>query len=154
MTIAGLDEALGENIHPSQNVLLLGPPPSGKFTLAIQFLASGLRARECALLVTTADTPSAIKKRVRATGWNLEGYEKQGELMYVTCHRTDGTAAGVTASTERENLENTLVKISSIISGFQGQGRKLRFVFDNLTTLLDHNGFRNVAMFRHQLMGI
>lgn len=81
-------------------------------------------------------------------GWNLEGYEKQGYLRYVDCNHNGGKKA-----VEPENLEGTLLMLSAMISGFREQGRKVRFVFDNLTTLLDTNGLYRVVLFLQELMG-
>jgi len=151
ITIDKLDNALGEKLQPKQNTLLLGPPLSGKSTLAIQFLASGLNAHEGAVLVTTTNSPNSITKKARALGWNLEGYEKHGDLRYVHYNHngvlTHGTAV------EPESLGSALMMLSATISRFRKQGRKVRFVFDNLTTLLDTNGLYKVALFLHELMG-
>ena len=152
-TIDKLDKALGEkSIQPKQNTLLLGPPLSGKSTLAIQFLASGLNAHESAVMVTTTNTPNSIKKKARALGWKLERYENQGDLRYVDCNHKGALSHGTT-SVEREDLGSTLLMLSSMISNLRRQGRKVRFVLDDLTTLLDANSLYNVALFLHELMG-
>jgi len=152
ITIDKLDNALGEKLQPKQNTLLLGPPLSGKSTLAIEFLASGLNAHEGAVLVTTTNSPNSITKKARALGWNLEGYEKHGDLRYVHYNHNGALSHG-TAAVEPENLGSTLLMLSAMISGLRKQGRKVRFVFDNLTTLLDTNGLYKVALFLHELMG-
>jgi KaiC/GvpD/RAD55 family RecA-like ATPase len=159
VTIDGLDEALGKKLQPRQNILLLGPPLSGKSTLAIQFLTSGLRAGEAAVFVTTTDTPRGIKERAKTFGWNLEEHENRGELKYIDCYSKligvsfDDSAAVVKAGIGEENLESTLLMISSIISDLWAEGRKLRFVFDNLTTLFYYCDLYEVARFLHQLLG-
>jgi len=152
ITIDKLDNALGEKLPPKQNTLLLGPPLSGKSTLVIQFLASGLNAHEGAVLVTTTNSPNSITEKARALGWNLEGYEKHGDLRYVH-YNHNGVLTHGTAAVEPENLGSALMMLSGMISGFPKQGRKVRFVFDNLTTLLDTNGLYKVALFLHELMG-
>jgi KaiC/GvpD/RAD55 family RecA-like ATPase len=157
--IEGLDGALCERLRPRQNILLIGSSFSGKTTLGIQFLASGLKSGEHAVLVTTKDTPHGIRARAEVFGWELEKYEARGQLRYIDCYsRVIGLPAEhlpsvVRANIEEENLDKISLMISTAISDFWTEGKKIRLVFDDLTTLFYYNDLLSITRFLHTLMG-
>ncbi len=159
VTIDGLDEVLREKLQPRQNILLLGPPLSGKTTLAIQFLASGLKSGEGAIFVTTAETPEGIRARARTFGWDLQEHEELGELRYIDCYSKivglspDSSRAVLRAGIDEEDFEKISLMISTIISDFWSEGRKVRLVFDNLSMLFYYSDLLAIARFLHTLLG-
>jgi KaiC/GvpD/RAD55 family RecA-like ATPase len=146
-------------LQPGQNILVIGSSYSGKTTLGIQFLASGLKSGERAVLVTTKDTPERLRARAEAFGWDLKEHEKRGELTYIDCYsQAVGFPAEDSPSILRANMsEQTFDKmslmISAAISDFWTEGRKIRLVFDDLTTLFYYNDLFSIARFLHTLTG-
>jgi KaiC/GvpD/RAD55 family RecA-like ATPase len=159
VTIEGLDDALRQRLHQRQSILLIGAPSSGKTTLALQFLASGLRAGEGAIMVTTTDTPDGIRAKAEAFGWNLRKYENQGQLHYIDCYsQVVGLPPGnspriLRAGVMEEHFDRISIMISAVISDYWREGIKVRLVFDNLTTLFYYNDLMAIARFLHSLLG-
>jgi len=159
VTIEGLDEALRKKLHQRQNILLIGSPFSGKTTLALQFLASGLKAGEGAIMVTTTDTPDGIRAKAKAFGWDLRKYEDQGQLHYIDCYSkvvglsNDNSPAILKGGVGEEHFNKISIMISAVISDYWREGIRVRLVFDNLTTLFYYNDLSAVARFLHSLLG-
>lgn len=73
--IGGLDRILDGGL-PSRGLYLLeGAPGSGKTTLALQFLLTGVRNREPAFLVSMSETQGEIVEFAASHGWSLDGIE-------------------------------------------------------------------------------
>jgi KaiC/GvpD/RAD55 family RecA-like ATPase len=158
-SIEGFDHVLRTRLGPGQNILLLGPPFSGKSTFAFQFLTTGLKRGKRAIVVTTTDTPDGIRARARAYGWNLKEYEDRGQLRYVDCYSQvvglppeDSRAVQGTGISE-EHFQKISIMISAIISDYWREGCEIRLAFDNLSTLFYYNDLGSIARFLHQLLG-
>jgi circadian clock protein KaiC len=69
----GLDDVLGGG-YPSGHVYLVeGEPGTGKTTLALQFMAEGLRNREKVLYVTLSESRQDLLSVARCHGFDVEG---------------------------------------------------------------------------------
>lgn len=69
----GLDDVLGGG-YPSGHVYLMeGEPGTGKTTLALQFVAEGLRKGEKVLYVTLSESASDLRSVARSHHINIEG---------------------------------------------------------------------------------
>jgi len=158
-TIEGFDKVLRKRLGPRQNILLLGPPFSGKSTLAFQFLTTGLRSGKRAIIVTTTDTPDGIRGKARAHGWDLKEYEDRGELRYIDCYSrivglpSENSPAVFRSGITEEHFEKISLMISAIISDYWTEGSEIRLVFDNLSTLFYYNDLVAIARFLHTLLG-
>jgi len=69
----GLDEILGGGLPRGHFYLLEGEPGAGKTTLALQFMAEGVRAGEKVLYITLSESPEELDAVGRAHGINFEG---------------------------------------------------------------------------------
>ena len=73
----GLDRLMHGGIVPGHAVLLIGPPGSGKTTLALQFLYEGLRRGEKCLLVSLEESKAAILQTVENYGWDFRRHMRE-----------------------------------------------------------------------------
>ncbi len=64
--VEGLDEMLGGGLLPARPYLLVGPPGSGKTTIAMQFLLKGIRQGEEVLYVTLDEPPNELRSNFRS----------------------------------------------------------------------------------------
>ena len=82
--IKGLDALVGGGFVKGSLLLLLGPPGTGKSTLAYQFIYEGLKGEEPCIVVSTVSTPEAIKDWLKNSyGWDYEKYEAKGLLKII-----------------------------------------------------------------------
>lgn len=71
--VSGLDDVLGGGLPREAFILVMGPPGSGKTTIALQFLLEAVRNGEVCLLVTNAESPAQLHTIARSHGWRLDG---------------------------------------------------------------------------------
>lgn len=78
--IAGLDEMLSGGVYAASSTSINGPAGSGKTTLCLQFLASGVKNNEAGLYVTFEQFPEQLYRDAKNFGWDLEKWEKEGKI--------------------------------------------------------------------------
>jgi circadian clock protein KaiC len=73
--VDGLDRILGGGLIPYRTYLVEGMPGSGKTTLAMQYLAEGVRRGEKSLYITLSESRAELLASAAAHGWTLDGVE-------------------------------------------------------------------------------
>ena len=71
----GLDDILGGGLPQGHFYLLEGEPGSGKTTLALQFMADGLRKGEKVLYITLSESAAELRSVARSHGIQLDGIQ-------------------------------------------------------------------------------
>ncbi len=69
--VEGLDRMLHGGLLPGRPYLVVGPPGSGKTTLALEFLLKGVRQGEEVLYVTVEEPPNEIRRNFAGFGKDL-----------------------------------------------------------------------------------
>ncbi len=69
--VEGLDRMLHGGLLPGRPYLVVGPPGSGKTTLALEFLLKGVRQGEEVLYVTVEEPPNEIRRNFAGLGKDL-----------------------------------------------------------------------------------
>jgi circadian clock protein KaiC len=73
--IAGLDDVLSGGLERGRVFLIEGSPGTGKTTVALQFLLSGVELGERCLYVTLSETEDELRSSAISHGWSLEGMD-------------------------------------------------------------------------------
>src|SRR5207247_945626 len=83
--ISGLDEMLGGGTLRGNAVLVAGPVGSGKTTMAVQFIAEGVKHQEAGVVVIFEETAPKYVDQAKGLGVDLEAMKQQGlvEIVYV-----------------------------------------------------------------------
>jgi circadian clock protein KaiC len=83
--VAGVDELLGGGFFPGSALLVAGPAGSGKSSLAIQFLAEGVKHGEPGVLAMFEETPVKYLEQAKGFGLDLQEMadKKQLNLIYL-----------------------------------------------------------------------
>jgi circadian clock protein KaiC len=71
----GLDNILGGGLPAGRLYLLEGDPGAGKTTLALQFVAEGMKQGERGLYITLSESRSELRFAAQAHGLQIEGVE-------------------------------------------------------------------------------
>ncbi len=87
--VAELDEMLQGGYPEGHMVMLSGNTGSGKTTLAMQFLLKGLQKGEKAIYINLEEPTDQILKTSEEHDWDLEKYEKNGSLKFITPNLID-----------------------------------------------------------------
>ena len=73
--VSGLDDILGGGLPCNRLYLLNGKPGSGKTTLAMEYLISGVQAGEKVLYIALSETRDELQEVADSHGWSLEGVD-------------------------------------------------------------------------------
>src|SRR3978361_422580 len=71
--VAGLDDILGGGLPRNRLYLIEGQPGTGKTTLALQYLRTGVQAGEKVLYITLSATREELEEVASSHGWDLDG---------------------------------------------------------------------------------
>ncbi len=81
--LVALDKMLGGGYFRGDSTLIAGSPGTGKTTLAIQFLASGVMDDEPGVFVTFEYLPQQMYRDALAKGWDLKEWEKSNKFRLI-----------------------------------------------------------------------
>lgn len=82
--IPGFDSIISGGFREGMNVVLAGPPGSGKTTLGMQFLYYGARDfDESGIFVTLSESPISIKNNFMSYGWDISNLIEQGKFIII-----------------------------------------------------------------------
>ncbi|QDA30893.1 recombinase [Thermococcus indicus] len=80
--VPGLDDLIGGGFLPGRVYLVVGPPGSGKTTLGIQFLMSGVKNGEKGLFVSLFENPKLITQDMLRYNFGLLGHVQAGKIVF------------------------------------------------------------------------
>jgi KaiC/GvpD/RAD55 family RecA-like ATPase len=82
--IPGFDSILSGGFREGMNVVLSGPPGSGKTTLGMQYLYYGAKDfDESGIFVTLSESPISIKNSFMSYGWDIQNLIEQGKIIII-----------------------------------------------------------------------
>jgi circadian clock protein KaiC len=128
--IDGLDATLEGGFPTGKSTLVIGPPGSGKTTLALQFLVTGTLRGEQAMIVSFEEPPESLAAGAVSIAWPKDPYV--GERL----HMFDGRPA-------LDSLENGAFDLGGLIAMIGAESRRLkidRIAFDGLDALFASSG--------------
>lgn len=82
--VAELDKMMGGGYPQGHMILIGGNTGTGKTTFAMQFLAEGVKLQEPGLFIALEETVVQIKKTALEHGWDLDKWEKEGKIFFLT----------------------------------------------------------------------
>jgi len=134
--IKGLDEMIEGGFPEGDNILVAGPPGSGKSILAIEYLVKGiLEHNERALYIEVGEKLNKMIEHVGRFGWDLRKLQSDGKLLMLAPRLRPEEGDDPIEWLNRK-------KIRAAISEFKPQ----RVAVDSLTLLLqyarEHGGHR------------
>ncbi|WP_254763423.1 RAD55 family ATPase [Natrinema marinum] len=147
----------GVEIDPGANVLIAGPPLTGKRRIAFDILASGANRGDGSIVVTTKD--SADKVLESFDGHLSEGAEPDiGVVDCVTKQRGIGTIDDdprIKYASSPVDMTGIGIKLSEFLQEFY-EGRGLtenRVLLHSVSTLLMYSDLQTVFRFLHVFTG-
>jgi KaiC/GvpD/RAD55 family RecA-like ATPase len=147
---------LDVEIEPGTNLLLSGPPLTGKRSLARDILVDGVRAGEGAIVVTTKDSAQRVLKNI---GEQID-YEGRPVAVVDTVSRQQGVndvrdSDLVKYTSSPVDMTGIGIKLSEFLQAFYGdrQIRRNRIMLHSLSTLLMYSDLQTVFRFLHVFTG-
>jgi circadian clock protein KaiC len=81
--IESFDQIAEGGLPRNRTTLVSGTAGSGKTVFAMQFLAAGISRGEPGVFVTFEESPRDIRRNMLSFGWELESWERDGQLAMV-----------------------------------------------------------------------
>lgn len=139
-----LDDLLLGGIPFGSNILVHGPPFTGKETLVGQFIAEGLKKGIPCIWVLTDKTPGDIRNEMQFVLSGYEEYENLGLVKYVDSYsmsmgETTGDPLAIFLE-EPADHKRLGEAVEEIISELQGEGHDVyRLAFRSVSTLIAYS---------------
>ena len=137
---ARLDDLLLGGIPFGSNVLVYGPPFTGKEVLISVFIAEGLKKGVPAIWIMTEKTPREIREEMMFVLSGYEEYEKRGLVRYVDAYSRsmgdesqDPYTEYVESPTDYESIQKA---IESFAKAFKEKHEYYRVAFRSISTLI------------------
>jgi KaiC/GvpD/RAD55 family RecA-like ATPase len=139
-------------VDPGSNILVSGPPLTGKVRLATETLAYGTREGHGVIIVTTRDSARRVLDDFEVLVDDPESVNV-GIVDCVTKHqgRSAQDTEVVKYASSPEDMTGIGIKFSEFVEEFQtSRGvERIRVVFDSLTPLLMYSDLQTVFQFMH-----
>jgi KaiC/GvpD/RAD55 family RecA-like ATPase len=137
---ARLDDLLLGGMPFGSNVLVYGPPFTGKEVLMSAFIAEGLKKGIPALWVITEKSPKEIREEMMFVLSGYEEYEKKGLVRYVDAYSRsmgdesqDPYAEYIESPTDYESIQKA---IETAAKAFKEKHEYYRVAFRSISTLI------------------
>lgn len=146
--IVNLDALLGGGVDYGTSTLLIGPPGSGKSTIAIQYAISAVEEGGHAAVYMFDETRAALLKRCEGIGLNVRAGTGQGELMLKQVDPAEVSPGEFVALVRRSVEEDgaTVVVIDSL-NGYLNSMPRDNYLTAQLHELLSYLNNRGVVTF-------
>lgn len=150
-------EVFGDAVDPineGTNVMLLGPPASGKDVILNNIMYSSLSNNEGIILVSTKASGEDVFRWFEEAGLDIGPYK--GRIGIIDCvSKVVGMGLGDTDTIKRAsspvNLTGISVGITNLFEDFWMKGgvRQIRLCVDSLSTLLMYTNLQAIFRFLH-----
>ncbi|HET9863885.1 MAG TPA: ATPase domain-containing protein [Steroidobacteraceae bacterium] len=143
---AQLDELLGGGIELGTSTLVVGPPGTGKSSLAAQLVAAAAQRGQKSAMFIFDESTTTLFSRTHGMGIDLEKHAKAG-LVSVQPVDPAELSPGEFAQTLRDAVERNDVKVIVIdsINGYLNATPEERFLTTQLHEILSYLGQHGVA---------
>ncbi|WP_332898558.1 RAD55 family ATPase [Haladaptatus sp. CMSO5] len=147
----------GQSIAAGSNLLITGPPLSGKRQLALDILKQGFEDGEGGIVISTKDSGDRIVEEYTRTGDSLDNVPL-GIVDCVTKHQGIGTTTETATrkfASSPHDMTGIGIKLSEILEHFYGnQGiHRNRVMLHSLSTLIIYSNIQTVFRFLHVFTG-
>lgn len=142
----------GVTVEPGTNILVAGPPLTGKRRMAMEILAHGAGLGDGSVIVTTRDSSDPVLGDFRSLLADPDSADV-GVVDCVTQHqgRSASDTDTVKYASSPVDMTGIGIKFSEFIEEFYGQRgvRQNRVLVDSLSTLLMYSDLQTVFRFMH-----
>ena len=146
----------GVEVEPGTNLLISGPPMTGKRDLAMEILAHGSRHGDGSIVVTTKDDGESVRETLR----ELLDRDEGGPLGVVDCvskqqGMNPSSSDDVAYASSPKDMTGIGIHLSEFLESFyKDRGvKRNRILLHSLSTLLMYSNLQTVFRFLHVFTG-
>jgi circadian clock protein KaiC len=149
--IVGLDEMLSGGLFEGSTTLVRGAPGTGKTTLGLQFLYSGITDEdERSLLISFEEFPLSLHRDALSFGWDLRKLEKEEKLRLIfTSPRIflsslQSPASPLNRTIQEWDVRRVVLDSISHFTRITRDSKKLREIYNNVINGLKREGITTI----------
>jgi circadian clock protein KaiC len=146
--VARLDALLGGGIDGGTSTLVIGPPGTGKSTVALQYAVAATRRGQHAAMFTFDESREALLARLNGLGMPIREGSGPGEILIRRVNPAE-VAPGQFAHLVSQSVDRDGARVVIIdsLNGYMNAMPEGRFLTTQLHELLAYLGSRGVATF-------
>lgn len=134
-----LDSLLFGGITPPSNIVLRGPPFSGKFVIANNFIAQSIRDGIPVVVFTADKDIVQIKESLSRIVDNVEEAEASGLIRFIDAYSRsiqEQARSKYAVQADSTNLSSLIKTVDAVTAEVRGKNEKYRFVLTSLTSFI------------------
>lgn len=150
------DSCQAVEVEPGTNLLVAGPPMTGKRELALEILTHGSRRGDGSIVVTTKDGGEDVRETLR----EMLGRDEGGPLGIVDCvSKQQGMnpvqSDDISYASSPNDMTGIGIQLSEFLEGFYKERgvKRNRILLHSLSTLLMYSNLQTVFRFLHVFTG-
>ncbi len=146
--LAPLDELMGGGIDGGTSTLVLGPPGTGKSTVALQYAAAAMRRGDHAAIFTFDESRETLLARLSGIGMRVEEGSGPGQLQIRRINPAE-VSPGEFAHLVRQSVDRDGARVVIIdsLNGYLNAMPEGKFLITQMHELLAYLGGRGVVTF-------
>jgi circadian clock protein KaiC len=146
-----LDLLLGGGVEEGTSTLIVGPPGTGKSSLAAQFLSAHLQRGGRAAMFLFEESTNNLLNRADGLGMKLRDFVKDGSLVIQQIDPAELTPGQFSGAITKVAADGAGVVVIDSLNGYMNAVPDERFLTTHMHEVLTYLGQRGVATF---LVGI
>jgi len=147
-----LDDMLYGGLPLNSNIMIYGPPFTGKLVLIHLFIADALKKGVPCIYILTDKTPPEIRDSLSMVLPKAQAYERKGLLHFIDAYSVsmgieadEPNTVYIDKPTDLEEINNAITNIQKTFSGRKSKYHKVAFV--SLSTLITYTDAMTVFRF-------
>lgn len=149
-----LDEEVG-NVSPGDNILLIGPPMTGKSLIVMDFFYSGLKNGGGGIYITTKDTAGKLYQSFEEAGMDLTPYKDSFGIIDCVSRtlpiEPENSYKNVAYAASAIDMPAISIGLNNFLRELLKEKRieKIQVVVESLSNLLMYSNLQTVYRFLH-----
>lgn len=148
-----LDSLMYGGIKPPSNIVLRGPPFSGKFVIANNFIAQSIRDDIPAIVLSADKDIVQMKESISRIVGDVDAAEQSGIIRFIDAYSRSiqsDVMSKYAIQADSYNLSSLIKTVDSVTSEVYRKHKSYRFLLTSLTTFITQHDERTFLRFLQQ----
>ncbi len=156
--IEKIDDITEGGFSVGSNIILYGPPMSGKSQFISKFVVNAILNDEMAIYVTTNETYEQIQNKLQRLNSNIKF--PNDNFLVIDCYsallssiRDENLPENVNFTAGPADLNDLSIALRQVFQKFSGKKKPVKFILDSISTFFLYNSRITLGRFLHVVTG-